>query len=84
MSLSRLYAAARGIDGDVTEWFATDSIAAFGGEDAFADFRMGRRYEMGWATWPDRAKTGEHYRNGALAGDTFSQQAAARLGITYK
>lgn len=83
-ALSRLYAAGRGIDGDAAEWFASDSVTAFQGDEASADFRMGRRFEMGWATWPDRAQAELHYRRGAQAGDTFSQQAATRLGISYR
>jgi TPR repeat protein len=78
--LSILYEQGRGVEGDAAEWFAADSVAALERADEFAQYRMGRRYEMGWATWPDSARAASHYRLGARSGDRYNIRGVERLG----
>lgn len=80
LELSRLYESGRGVSRDAVEWFGADSTAAARDRgDAFVQFRMGRRYEMGWGTWPDTAKALDYYRTGARGGDMFNTKGVARL-----
>lgn len=81
MDLATLYERGNGIADDATQWFASDSVAATERGNAFAQFRMGRRYEIGLGTWPDSAMAARYYRMGARGGDQFNRRAADRLGI---
>lgn len=85
MRLNSLYESGRGVEGDAVEWFTRDSVdAAKVPIDGFARFRMARRYEMGWGTWPDSAKAAAMYRAGARSGDVSHRRAADRLGLRYE